>query len=227
MSNANHDHLISRRAALAALFGGGAAVAAGCSSDGHFSVLGYSTAPNYDPEIRTVYVPIFKSKILETGPYRGIEFTLTRAVVDAIESKTPMKVLSDPDGADTELQGSIIRLDKLLMNRTPFNEVRELQLYLAVEIVWHDLRPGNEGKILTNPRRRDDSMPPLDYAFDPASPPLPPGPEKPRPVTITAAGRGIPELGETSTTAMNMAIDRMAVKIVSAMEKSWSMSPES
>src|SRR5438105_3424760 len=104
MSNAGHDHQISRRAALAAFFGGGAAFAAGCASDGHFSILGYSTAPNYDPEIRTVYVRIFKSKVLETGPYRGIEFTLTRAVIDAIESKTPMKVLSDPDGADTELQ---------------------------------------------------------------------------------------------------------------------------
>ena len=221
MTNVSRDHLISRRAALAAFIGGGAAFAAGCSSDGHFSVLGYSTAPNYDPEIHTVFVPIFKSKILETGPYRGIEFTLTRAVIDAIESKTPMKVLSDPDGADTELQGSITRLDKLLMNRTPYNEVREVQLFLAVEIVWHDLRPGSEGKILTNPRRRDDSMPPLDYAFDPGNPPLPPGPEKPKPVTITAAGRGIPELGETSTTAMNMAVERMAVKVASAMEKSW------
>ena len=103
-----------------------AGAAAGCASDGHAGLFGYTTAPNYDPEIRTVYVPIFKSKLLETIPYRGVEFTLTRAVVDAIESKTPMKVLSDPDGADTELQGTIIRLDKLLLNRTPFNEVREV-----------------------------------------------------------------------------------------------------
>ena len=221
MNLPNRDRLIDRRVALTALFGGGAAVAAGCASDGHVGFLGYTTAPNYDPDIRTVYVPIFKSKILETTPYRGIEFTLTRAVVDAIESKTPMKVLSDPDGADTELQGTIIRLDKLLSNRTPFNEVRELQLFLRVEIVWHDLRPGNEGKILTNPRRRDDAQPPLDIAFDAGNPPLPPGPDKPRPVTITTSGRGIPELGETSTSAMHMAVDRMAVKIVSAMEQPW------
>jgi hypothetical protein len=221
MNLPDHDRLINRRSALAALFGGGGMLAAGCASDGHAGLFGYTTAPNYDPEIRTVYVPIFKSKILETIPYRGVEFTLTRAVVDAIESKTPMKVLSDPDGADTELQGTIIRLDKLLLNRTPFNEVREVQLYLAVEIVWHDLRPGCEGRILTNPRRRDDLHPPLDIAFDAGNPPTPPGPDKPVPARITTGGRGIPELGETSTTAMHMAVNRMAVKIVSAMEQPW------
>jgi Lipopolysaccharide-assembly len=220
MNRPDRNYAITRRSALAALFGGGAAFAAGCASDGHVGFLGYTTAPNYDPEIRTVYVPIFKNKVLETTPYRGVEFTLTRAVIDAIESKTPMKVVSDPDGADTELQGTITRLDKLIFNRTPFNEVRELQLYLAVEFVWHDLRPGNEGRILTNPRRRDDS-PPLDYAFDPANPPRPPGPDVPRPVVLTTAGRGIPELGETSTTAMHMAVERMAVRIASAMEKPW------
>ena len=96
-----------------------------------------------------------------------------------------------------------------------------MQLYLAVEIVWHDLRPGCEGKILTNPRRRDDLHPPLDIPFDPATRRPPPGPDKPRPARITTGGRGIPELGETSTTAMHMAVNRMAVKIVSAMEQPW------
>ena len=217
-----HDRrLMSRRTALAALFGGGAAAAAGCTSGGHFGMLGYSTAPNYDPSIQTVYVPIFKTRILETTPYRGMEFTLTRKVMDAIESKTPMKVLSDPDGADTELQGTIVGLSKLLVNRTPFNEVRELALYLSCEIVWHDLRPGREGKILTNPRHRDGEVPPPGFQFDAENPPLPAKPDRPRPVQISANGRGIPEVGESSTTALQMAIDRLAVKVVSAMEQPW------
>ena len=216
-----HDRPISRRSALAVLFGGGAAVAAGCTHGGHFGLLGYSTAPNYDPEIRTVYVPIFKSKVFETTPYRGMEFTLTRKVIDAIESKTPMKVLSDPDGADTELQGTVTGLSKLLVNRTPFNEAREVALYLTCEVVWHDLRPGHEGRILTNPRNRDGAVPPLDFPFDPENPPLPPKPDVPRPVQISANGRAMPEVGETSTTALHMAIDRLAVKIVSAMEQPW------
>lgn len=213
-----HRRLMTRRAALAALFGG----AAGCTHGGHFNLLGYSTAPNYDPGIRTVYVPVFRTKVFETVPYRGMEMHLHRKVIDAIESKTPMKVLSDPDGADTELQGTVTNLTKVLTNRTPFNEVREVQLYLTCEIVWFDLRPGCEGKILTNPRSRDGTVPPAGgFQFDPDNPPPPPNPEAPRPVLVSASGRAVPEVGESSTTALNMAMNQLAVKIVSAMEQPW------
>ena len=44
----------------------------GCAGD-HFSLLGYTTRPNYDPEIRTVFVPMFKTRFLETGPYPSPE----------------------------------------------------------------------------------------------------------------------------------------------------------
>ncbi|HEX3149879.1 MAG TPA: LPS assembly lipoprotein LptE [Gemmataceae bacterium] len=212
---------IHRRHALAALFGGAAAAATGCVHNGHFNMLGYTTEPNYAPDIRTVYVPCFKTRVIETTPFRGMEFTLTRKVVDAIESKTPMKVLSDPDAADTELQGTITGITKLLTNRTNFNEVRELTLYLTCEIVWHDLRPGNEGKILTNPRSRDGTIPALQFPFDQDNPPLPPKPDTPRPVQLSANGRALPEVGESTTTAINMCLDRLAVKIVSAMEQPW------
>lgn len=214
-----HDRrLLSRRTALIALFGG----AAGCTHGGHFGLLGYSTAPNYDPGIQTVYVPQFRTRVFATVPYRGMEITLTRKVIDAIESKTPMKVLSDPDGADTELQGTITILSKVLTNRTPFNEVREAALYVTCEIVWFDLRPGHEGEILTNPRRRDGTVPPPGgFQFDPDNPPLPPNPDAPRPVQVSANGRFMPEVGESSTTGLNMALDNLAEKIVSAMEQPW------
>ena len=214
------DRLLTRRSALAALFGG--AAAAGCTHGGHFGLLGYTTAPNYDPGIRTVYVPVFRTKVFETTPFRGMEMTLTRKVIDAIESKTPMKVVSDPDGADTELQGTVVATSKFLTNRTPFNEAREVALYLTCDIVWHDLRPGHEGEILTNPRRKDGTVPPLEgFQFDPDNPPPPPRPELPRPVQVSANGRAMPEVGESMTTALNMAMDRLAVKIVSAMEQPW------
>jgi hypothetical protein len=214
------ERLLTRRSALAALFG--SAAAAGCAHDGRFGIFGYTAAPNYDPEIRTVYVPVFRTKVFETTPYRGMEMTLTRKVIDAIESKTPMKVLSDCDGADTELQGTVVAMSKVLTNRTSFNEVRELALYISCEIVWFDLRPGHEGKILTNPRQRDAAVPPIGgFQFDPDNPPPPPKPDAPRPVAISANGRAMPEVGESSSTALNMCLDRLAVKIVSAMEQPW------
>jgi hypothetical protein len=219
MTNPRSRRPITRRTALAALFGGSAAAAVGCAHGGFF---GYTTAPNYDPTIRTVYVPMFKTAVLETTPYREMEEVLTRKVVDAIESKTPMRVLSKPDGADTELQGTILSLAKIITNRTPFNEAREITLYLTCEIVWYDHRPGNEGKILTNPRNRQADVPPIGaFQFDPANPPPTPKPDRPRPQQISASGRGLPELGESSTTALDMAMNALAVKIVSAMEQPW------
>ena len=43
----------------------------------------------------------------------------------------------------------------------------------------------------------------------------------PRPVQVSANGRAMPEVGETNTTALDMAMNRLAVKIVSAMEQPW------
>jgi hypothetical protein len=218
--------LPSRRTALFTLLGSGIATLTGCASGGHFGLLGYSTEPNYDPDIRTVYVPMFKTKVFETTPYRDLEMTLTRFVVDAIESRTPMKVISDParadsELADSELQGTVTLLRKTLMNRTPYNGAREIELALGVEIVWHDLRPGKEGRILSNPKKRNQNLPEVEGLFDPSNPPPPIAPDAPAPVFLLTAGRAIPELGESNTSALNMAMQRMAISITHAMEKTW------
>lgn len=211
----------TRRQALLAMLGLGSALSLGCASGKNFSILGYSTEPNYDPDIRTVYVPIFKTTVLETTPYRGMEFTLTRKVIDAIEAVTPFKVISDPDRADTELQGTIVTLRKTPLNRTQFNEGRDIEIVVGVEIVWHDLRPGHEGKILTNPQPRKSALDAGAIPFDPENPPVPAGPQKPQPVLVVDRGRVVAELGETTTTGLDMALKRISVKIVSAMERPW------
>lgn len=206
-----------RRTALKLLLGGGSAALTGCAG----GFLGYTTQPNYDPSIATVYVPVFRTAVFETTPYRGIEMQVTREVIDAIESKTPMKVLSHPDEADTELQGNVVGLYKQLVNRTPYNEVREMSLFLAVQIVWHDLRPGNEGKVLTNPKGRRVGEPLEAIPFDLRASIPKVAPELPQPVTITTVGRGVIELGETNTSALAMAVRRMGTQVVNAMEEPW------
>src|SRR5438876_10008634 len=57
------------------------------TSDGNFSILGYTTRPNYDTNIHSVRVPIFQNVTFR----RGLEFDLTRAVIREIESKTHFK----------------------------------------------------------------------------------------------------------------------------------------
>src|SRR5262245_52882851 len=75
-----------------------------CAGDGHFTILGYSTKPNYDCNIRTVRVPIFKSRTyMAATPVPGMEMDLTRAVIREIEARTPYKVAQE--NADTELKG--------------------------------------------------------------------------------------------------------------------------
>src|SRR5438874_3848425 len=129
-----------------------------CGEDRNFTILGYSTRPNYDTSIRTVRVPIFKNLTQR----RGLEFDLTRAIVREIELKTPYKVVAANCDADTELTGTIISYNKNILNRNQLNEVREAETTLAVEVVWRDLRTG---EILTRPRRGETL---------PAAPFLPP-----------------------------------------------------
>src|SRR5438105_10506648 len=56
----------------------------------------------YREDVRTVSVPIFKNKTF----YRGIEFSLSKALVNTLESNTPYKV-APRERADTVLEGEV------------------------------------------------------------------------------------------------------------------------
>src|SRR5262245_46106451 len=128
-----------------------------CAQDGHFTFLGYTTQPNYDMKIHTVRVPIFKNYSFR----RGLEFELTREVCKQIEQKTPYKVVSVDQPADTELLGTITLANKNILNRNQLNEVREAETTLAVELIWRDLRTG---EILSLPGR-GPGAPPINLAI--------------------------------------------------------------
>jgi len=180
-----------------------------CQEDGNFCVLGYTTKPNYDPNIHTIHVPIFENNVQGDSITRGIEFQLTEAVVREINLKTPYRVVSPREPADTELKGTIVNYTKTIINRNQLNEIREAENALTVELVWRDLRTG---EILSRPRRL---TPPPPLPPD-AAPPLPPPP-----VQVISLANFIPEIGQSGTSARKVAIDRMAVQIVSMMETPW------
>jgi hypothetical protein len=192
------------------------------------TVLGYKLGSEhlYDETIRTVYVPMFYNRALQTTPYRGMEVDITRAVVREIGSKTPYRVVSDPDRADTELLGNVVGIGKVILNRNQQNLTREEELLITVDVLWRDLR---DGRILSAPRRGvgpgvalpiDPETIPL---FDPDLPPPPPVivVDAALPTRIIATGRLLPELGESSTTAQQRAVEQLATQIVSMMEKPW------
>lgn len=224
-----------------------AAVAAlslcGCLSEGHLYVFGYSTKPMYDANIRTVYVPIFKNITNRDSIRQGIEFNLTRRVIEEIETKSHYKVVSDPSCADTELLGTIIMVNKALLNVNRLNEIRQGETYMNVELVWRDRRTG---EILSGPGKKMDALPfPTPGLPPPTATPgtapvmIPTGPDglpvltspvdanapvdkpPPTPVVVSSNANYIPELGQSTTTSFQGNIDRIAVQIVSMMEAPW------
>ncbi len=211
-----------RRLAGLTLLAAAALILPSCGWDGHFTILGYTTRPNYDPNIHTVYLPIFKNKTI----WRGLEFELTKAVQHEIESKTPFKIESDCSKADTELLGTIVQFNKNILNVNQLNEVREVETVLGVEVIWRDRRTG---EILSTPRPPGAVSPvappiaPLGGYSGPVPPPPPPPPLTPetKAVLIQSTAGFVPEIGQSITTAQQQNVNRLAVQIVSMMEKPW------
>jgi hypothetical protein len=214
-----------------------------CETDTSLSFLGYQIGQGalYDCNIHTVRVPIFQNRTY----VRGLEFDLTRAIVREIELKTQYKVVGPDDDADTELSGTIVSFTKGTLNVNPLNEVREQETNLVVEVVWRNLRTG---EVLSDPTRKPNgttgpelpALPgttPIAGAPPVISAPTAPGavavapavgpdgqpmPSKPAPrVIVGSLGDFIPEIGQSLTTAQKQNVDRLAVQIVSMMEKPW------
>jgi hypothetical protein len=208
------------------------AAAVGCQGR-PLSIFGYQlgTSALYDPDIKTVYVPMFDKRAFQTTPYRGMEVDITRAIVREINAKTPFRVVSDPAAADTELLGNIVSITKTIQNRNQQNLTREEEVVITVDLLWRDLR---DGRNLTAPRRGGVPVggapapgvtPPEPVPFDPDLP-LPPVvcPEPSmQTVRLVATGRVLPELGQSTTTGEQQAINVLATQIVSMMEKPWGL----
>lgn len=220
--------IISRRQFLGMLAAASSAAAVGCRNG--YKFLGYDVGAGalYDPNIRTVYVPLFNNRAFQTTPYRGFEVDVTQAVVREIGKTTAFRVTSDVAKADTELLGNIVSIMKSTLNRNQQNQIREQELVVSVDVVWRDLR---DGTILSNPRQRPlpgirpgtrlpDDQP---IPFDPNLPPPPDLREldQPIPTRIVATGRMLPELGETNASASTRVHNQIAVQIVSMMERKW------
>ncbi len=166
-----------------------------CEWDGNFTLLGYSTKPNYDTKYKTVKVNIFKDPTLwAVLPVPGLEMQLTQAIVREIEAKTPYKVVQD--NADTEISGTIKSFNKMILNYNQLYEVRECETTLLAQVLWRDL---HTGQILTLPGRRFGTGQPLPEEAIALPPSLNPGsPELVQPGVSTPtsplniAGTGIP-----------------------------------
>ncbi|HEV3440568.1 MAG TPA: LPS assembly lipoprotein LptE [Gemmata sp.] len=171
------------------------------------SIFGYQLGTDVlsDAGIKTVFVHTFANSP-ETGPFRGIEVSISAEAIRQIEQRTPFKVVPDSVKADTELICNIVSIQKNILNATSQNATREFEVVVSMDVAWRDLRTG---EILSAPKK------PGNPGVDPSKTP------QPEPIRIVASGRYIMELGETAATGAQRAKIELATQIVAMMEKQW------
>jgi len=145
----------------------------------------------YAPDIQTVYVPMIESLSFR----RDLGERLTEAVVKEIELKTPFKVVGTPD-ADSILSARVVSDTKSVLQENRNDDPRVLEHGLSAEVTWLN-------------RRRQPIQPPTVVALPPEM------------LSIGRTAALLPELGQSTVTAQQQAIVRLAEQIVSTMEEPW------
>lgn len=151
---------------------------------------GYMVGDVRAPEIRTVHVPMFTSDSFR----RGFESQLTEAVQKQVQMRGYR--LAKPPTADTRLVGHIVSVEKRPVNQNRFDDPRELELALAIEVRWEDARTG---RLLTQ------STIPINT----------PGAHA---ISQTSFA---PETGQSLATGTQTVVDSLARQIVGMMEIPW------
>jgi hypothetical protein len=144
----------------------------------------------YPPDIHTVYVPMFESNSFR----RHLGERLTEAVVKEIELKTPYKVVGSPN-ADSVLSGVIVEDTKRITVENQFDDPRQSELTLGVQVTWLDRRGGliQQGAV---PITSDIAQ-------------------------VSASAKVTPEVGQSIAVGQQAAIQRLAEQIVGLMETPW------
>ncbi len=107
-----------------------------CASD---PTRGYALGSAYDDSIRTIAVPIFQNNTIE----RGLETSLTDAIIKQIQTRTPWRI-ARPDNADTTLTGALTQHRLSQLSQTPGTGlVQEQGVTLSIRYEWVDNRTGD------------------------------------------------------------------------------------
>ena len=146
----------------------------------------------YRPDVKTVHVPIFQSDSYR----RGLGEQLTEAVVKQIELRTPYKVVSAAD-ADSQLTGKIVSQQKRVLAENFFDEPRDIETEIVVEVSWFD--------------RQGDAL--MQRVVGPSAPAAP--------IRIGQAVNFVPESGQSLATAHQEAVQKLSRQIIDQMELRW------
>lgn len=100
---------------------------------------GYTSRELYPTRYTSVSLPYFANRAGE----RNVEFELHEALVKEIEHRTPYKVYSGSGLADTQLVGTVTRVQRQLVSRDRTAGLpQEVEVTVTVDFEWRDLRTG-------------------------------------------------------------------------------------
>lgn len=152
---------------------------------------GYMVGGEFPTEVRTIHIPTFTS----TSFRRDFHLELTEAVQKEVQSRTHFR-LAKEGMADTKLTGRLVEIRKDVLGETAQDDPRQLQLSVAVEILWEDL---NTGRVLAQ------NQMPMDRQT----------------IQMISTADFAPEVGQSLATAKQLAIQKLAADIVDSMEAPW------
>ncbi len=128
---------ITRIASIAAFTAVPAAmlVLGGCTVGG---IQGYTNDWLHPQDVGSVYVEMFDTRSFR----RGHEYDLTSAICKQIEARTPYKIVSDRDKADTILSGRM-NIGAGILSSEPYEgRALEREALVSVIFTWKNLKTG-------------------------------------------------------------------------------------
>jgi hypothetical protein len=113
---------------------GAAGMLAGCAGLG-----GYSDDSLFPDDIGSLCVDMFDNRSFR----RGVEFTLSDALVKRVESDTPYKIVSDKDRADSVISGQLVSIrESVLTVEREIGRPLEKEVVLTAVVNWKNLKTG-------------------------------------------------------------------------------------
>jgi hypothetical protein len=151
----------------------------------------YGSSALYPSGIRTVHIPMVRNETFRFG----LGPQLTEALVREVERQTPYEVVCSPN-ADSVLSCTVVGQTKVVLTETNSDDPRALDTAISVSASW----TSRDGQ-----RLMQNSLASLDVDS----------------IGFSQSARFVPEAGQSIDTANQVAIDRLAQRIVSQMESRW------
>jgi outer membrane lipopolysaccharide assembly protein LptE/RlpB len=107
---------------------------------------GYTTRSMVSEDYKTIAVPIFEN----TTRRHDLEFEVTRAVVEELNARTHLVVVSDASSADLVLSGRLVDVDEDTLSRRNHQRPRQAVVFVSAEI---EVKNVGTGESVVTPRR--------------------------------------------------------------------------